>query len=287
MTTCLFASDIHGKIERYQSLFAAILEKRPDAVFLGGDLLPPAIASMAKSTNFIEDFIGTYLVGQFAAIQEILGEKYPEIFVIMGNDDGRYEEHAIFSGERAGLWHYAHNRKFSYRGYDIYGYAYIPPTPFLLKDWERYDVSIYVDPGCVSPEQGVRTIGVSEYDVKYMTIAEDLDSLTIGDNLDRAVFLFHAPPYNTKLDLAALAGKMIDHVPLDPHVGSIAIRRFIESRQPFLTLHGHVHESASLTGCWQDRIGNTLLFSAAHDGPELSLIEFQLENTETATRILI
>lgn len=40
------------------------------------------------------------------------------------------------------------------------------------------------------------------------------------------------------------------YAPMDVHVGSIALRRFIEARQPLLTLHGHVHESARLTGSW-------------------------------------
>jgi len=70
-------------------------------------------------------------------------------------------------------------------------------------------------------------------------------------------------------------------------VGSVAVRRFIEERQPLLTLHGHIHESARLTGDWQDRIGRTFMFSAAHDGPELALVRFDLENLEGATRELI
>ena len=72
----------------------------------------------------------------------------------------------------------------------------------------------------------------------------------------------------------------MDHAPLDVHVGSIAIRRFIEARQPLVTLHGHVHESARLTGAWQDRIGRTVCLSAAHDGPELALVRFDLEQPE-------
>ena len=79
----------------------------------------------------------------------------------------------------------------------------------------------------------------------------------------------------------------VEHVPLDVHVGSIAIRRFIEERQPLVTLHGHVHESARLTGSWRDRIGRTHLFSAAHDGPELALVRFDLEDPASATRELI
>ena len=41
-------------------------------------------------------------------------------------------------------------------------------------------------------------------------------------------------------------------------VGSIAVKRFIEDRQPLLTLHGHVHEAAQLTGEWKIQIGRTV-----------------------------
>jgi Icc-related predicted phosphoesterase len=105
--------------------------------------------------------------------------------------------------------------------------------------------------------------------------------------VSRAVFLFHSPPHQTALDRAALDGIAVDHAPLDVHVGSIAVRRFIEARQPLLTLHGHIHESARLTLSWQERIGRTVCLSAAHDGPELALVRVALERPEAATRELL
>jgi Icc-related predicted phosphoesterase len=287
MTSCLFVSDLHGRLERYRSLFAAIARKRPDIVFLGGDLLPSGIAALSTSPLSVSDFINSFLVPQFSTLRDTLGRRYPDIFVILGNDDARYEEEYLLDAESDGLWRYAHNRKIACRSFDIYGYSYVPPTPFMLKDWERYDVSAYVDPGCVPPDQGFRTVPVSDYDIRYSTIAADLDSLTEGANLRNSIILFHSPPHNTKLDFAALEGKFVDHVPLDPHIGSIAIRRFIEARQPYLTLHGHVHEAARLTGVWHERIGETHLFNAAHDGNELAIVEFHLESPEKAIRELI
>jgi Icc-related predicted phosphoesterase len=79
----------------------------------------------------------------------------------------------------------------------------------------------------------------------------------------------------------------MEHAPLDPHVGSIALRRLIEARQPLVTLHGHIHESARLTGAWRDRIGRTICLSAAHDGPELALVRFDPGAPEHATRELV
>ena len=124
-------------------------------------------------------------------------------------------------------------------------------------------------------------------DVRHSAISGDLQKLVGDDDLTRGIFLFHTPPHETALDRAAMDGKTIDHVPLDIHVGSIAVRRFIENRQPLTTLHGHIHESSRMTGRWHDRIGHTYMFNAAHDGPELSVVMFDLENPGDAKRELL
>jgi Icc-related predicted phosphoesterase len=180
-----------------------------------------------------------------------------------------------------------HDREVKFDKYHVYGYAYGPPSPFQLKDWERYDVSRYVDPGCISPEEGWLSIPVSAYERKHATIAKDLERLTADAGMENAIFLFHSPPYKSLLDRAALDGKMIDHVPIDVHVGSMAVKNFIVEKQPLLTLHGHVHESARLTGAWMEIIGRTVALSAAHDGNELALIRFDPEAPARAVRELI
>ena len=286
MTRCLFASDLHGREHRYERLFDVLERERPAAVFLGGDLLPSPFHGVLGS-SVAADFAADLLAPRLRQLRAALGRNYPEIFLIMGNDDPRTEESAFLAGDDEGLWHYLHERSFMFGEHVIYGYAYIPPTPFRLKDWERYDVSRFVDPGCLSPEEGFLTLPVPESSLRYGTIEEDLQRLASDTSLQQAVFLFHSPPYQTALDRAALDHRFVDHVPLDVHVGSVAIRRFIERRQPWLTLHGHIHESARLTGSWQQRIGSTLCLGAAHDGPELALVRFDLEHPEQAARELI
>ncbi|MGD8538281.1 MAG: metallophosphoesterase [Candidatus Aminicenantes bacterium] len=285
--TCFFVSDLHGSYARYQKLFEEIRKDLPQAVFIGGDILPGAhhifTASEKEGNNFIEHF----LQKKFAELKAEIKEAYPRIFIILGNDDSRSEEKYVVNTHKLGIWEYIHNKKSKFKDYSIYGYSFIPPSPFLLKDWEKYDVSRYVDPGSVSPEEGFRSVNVPRNEIKHSTISEDLKLLVGNEDLRRAIFLFHAPPYKTKLDRAALDDKKIDHVPLDVHVGSVAIQRFIEERQPLLTLHGHIHESARITKSWKDRIGNTRLFSAAYDGPELALVRFDLEDLNKATRQLL
>ncbi len=286
MAHYLFCSDLHGRTHRYEELFRVIREEEPDAVFLGGDLLPGAVQIF--SSDFLhKDFVNGFLASEFTRIREDPEITYPEIFLILGNDDGRFEEAAILDAAGHGLWHYAHNRKINMGSFQVYGYSFVPPSPFRLKDWEKYDVSRYVDPGCIQPEDGIHTVPVSDYEKRYSTISDDLEVLTDGDDLSQAIMLFHSPPYRTNLDRAALDGRKIDHAPLDVHVGSIAIQRLIKKKQPLITLHGHIHESSRITGKWMDREGRTVMFNAAHDGPELALIRFDPDNPESASRELL
>jgi Icc-related predicted phosphoesterase len=284
---CFFVTDLHGKPDRYEKLFKKITAEQPDAIFIGGDLLPSPFTALTALDIAHEDFINGFLVKEFNKIKNDLGSAYPDIFVILGNDDGRMEEAAMLDAASQGVWQYCHNRRIRWKEFSLYGYSYIPPTPFRLKDWERFDVSRYVDPGCIPPEDGAHSVPVPEYQLKYATIAEDLEKLVGNDDLEKAIFLFHSPPYKCKLDRAALDGKTIDYAPLDVHIGSIAIQRFIENKQPLLTLHGHVHESTRLTGFWQDRFNRTISFNAAHDGPELAIIRFNPDCPEKASRELI
>jgi Icc-related predicted phosphoesterase len=283
---CFFVSDLHGAVDRYRKLFTLVSEERPGAVFLGGDLLPPYMVEWQPDDAGGDDFIRDFLAAGFERLRDKLGEDYPSVFLILGNDDARVEEAAVLDVAARGTWHYMHNRKGSLNGFQVYGYAHVPPSPFLLKDWERYDVSRFVDPGSVSPEEGRRSVPREQREIRHTTIKGDLERLLGEDDLESAILLFHSPPYQTNLDRAGLDGRKVDHVPLDVHVGSIAIQRLIAGRQPLVTLHGHVHDSPRLTGSWRDCVGRTHMFSAAHDGPELALVRFNPDEPGKATRDL-
>src|SRR6056297_69165 len=284
MTFCFFVADLHGKKERYKALFNEIDSQQPDIVFLGGDLFPQGFCCDRQDKD---DFLYDFLVPELFSRKKRMKSDYPQVYVILGNDDLRVNEKAMKEiEEEFGIWQYIHDKRIEYESFSFYGYSFIPPTPFGLKDWEKYDVSRFVDPGCTHPMQGTRTVE-PDYDLEYSNIQIDLNQLTGEEDLSSSVFLFHSPPYQTALDRAALDGQMIDYVPLDVHVGSIAIKRFIEERQPLLTLHGHVHEACSITGRWQEQIKHTYAFTAAFDKNKLALVEFYLEGLANAQRRII
>lgn len=286
MALCFFVSDLHGHIDRYEKFFELISEEPPEAVFLGGDLLPHRLRPQRFQGEVIDHFILNYLFPRFDQLRSHLGRHYPPVFLIMGNDDPRSEEEHFIMGHEMMLWSYMHMGSLLFGGYTVMGYSYIPPSPFQLKDWERYDVSKYVDPGCIPPEEGFRTWGDTR-DAEHSTIRKHLKQMTADLDKEKLICLFHSPPYNTHLDRAALDGIEVDHVPLDVHVGSIAIREFIQEQQPVVTLHGHIHESSRLTGQWSHQLGRTLAFNASWDGPELAVIKFDPERPAEAVRVLL
>ena len=285
MFKCFFATDLHGKTDRYEKLVQKIREDKPRAVFLGGDLLPftpKLILEGGEPDHFLIDTVAP----MFEDLQSETGSDYPRVFSIMGNDDAKIFEKSFLELEKRNIWEYSQEKIIELEKFKVFGYAYVPPTPFHLKDWEKYDVSRYVDPGCIHPVDGKHSVNVEKRKRKYETIKDDLDSLE-KDDFSNWIMLFHSPPYDSLLDRADLDGKTIDHAPLDNHVGSIAIQRFIQTRQPGITLHGHIHESTKLTGQWKQQFWNTWSFQGAHYGIELSIVIFDAENPENSKRVLI
>jgi hypothetical protein len=122
----------------------------------------------------------------------------------------------------------------------VAGLSFVPITPFEMKDWERWD-----DGGEESPARLEGTVSRNGHlapyrfdpDERVPTIAEALDSLAGRTDPTRTRFVFHSPPRDTACDRTRLG----------THVGSRAIRRFIETHQPPLVLSGHAthHEGQS------------------------------------------
>ncbi len=282
---CIFTSDLHGNESKYARLFQYVKKSSPDAVFIGGDLTSPIMNISSNNNN--NGFFLSNILTELQELKKSLKELDPHIFVILGNDDSQRLEEEIFKIEEYGLWHYVHGSRLKWMGYDIYGYSYVPPTPFMLKDWERYDISRFTPHGSIAPEDGITSSGNTDPEDKYKTIKDDLENIAGVNDLSKSIFLFHSPPYKTLLDRGDLEGKFIDHAPLDVNLGSIAIRDFIIKYQPALTMHGHIHESTRLTGSWNDILGRTWCYNGSHDGPELSIITFNPAEPGSATRELI
>ncbi len=91
-----------------------------------------------------------------------------------------------------------------------------------------------------SPPTPFRTV----FEMSEDEIARILEQAIHGVNSTNVVLISHAPPYKTKCD------KVVTGL----HVGSKAVRSFIEQKKPILCICGHIHESRAV-----DRIGSTII----------------------------
>jgi len=286
MNTCFFVSDLHGKMSRYEALLKLIKKEKPDFVFIGGDLLPHRRIQPGLSQNHEIDFVKDFLIPKFDKLKEKMDCTYPDIFLIPGNDDHKILFDSVSEGEKKDLWRNLHNHCVVIGKYRLYGYACVPPTPFRIKDWDRFDVSKKIEIGCIAPTDGYHSLP-PDHDPENDTIQNDLQVLTNNDTMEFSVFLFHSPPFNTMLDQAGMDIVDPDLPSATLNVGSKAIRNFIDEKQPYITMHGHIHESSRIAGEWKQKLGRTWSFTAAYDGPELAVVKFELNDPLSVTRRLI
>ena len=83
-------------------------------------------------------------------------------------------------------------------------------------------------------------------------------------NVQNSIFNLHAPPYGYALDLAPeLTKDLIQAVDRKIHVGSKAVTNILKKYQPFLSLHGHIHESRGI-----QKVGRTTMVNPGSEYSE-------------------
>jgi Icc-related predicted phosphoesterase len=108
----------------------------------------------------------------------------------------------------------------------------------------------------ITPWHCPRDIPEEELEKKITMMAERVK------NMERAVFNLHCPPYDTPLDYAPMLDENLRVVvgtggtPKMIPVGSKTVRKSLESYQPVLSLHGHIHESRGFV-----KLGRTSCFN--------------------------
>lgn len=273
----LYTSDLHGEIHLYQELLSLASSLSSDIMVIGGDLLPsfPPTKRYEDMVPNQKVFIDQFLSPFFKRILETTSIQ--QIFLIAGNWDLGY--FYLFKEPMEGIIDL--NQR-SYRlknGYELIGYPFVPPTPFRPKDYEKMDDREADWPPQKNPsyirtsDQSNELTAIDPY--LYLrgreTIQEDLDRLPKPLFPERAIYMTHSPPFGTRLDLIQ-GGKS---------AGSRPLKSFIESHQPLLTLHGHIHEAPQLSGAYMDRIGETLSINPGQlISKKLHAVIFEMENVE-------
>ena len=247
----IYSADLHGNEEFYKRLLKKAEEEKCSAVAIGGDLCPKGGSSINERVEIQKLFLEKFMLPSFRKFRQ--KNKSTEIYAIMGNDDFRANLPLLGNAEKNKILKSIHSKSIKFnKNLNIAGYSFVNPTPFRLKDWEKPDFEN--DKGQLQPFNGeVRSV-----EKENGTIEEDLNKLKKLSNPKKTIYVIHAPPHNTKLDIVATGA----------HVGSKSTRKFIEKEQPFLALHGHIHESPQMSGSWKDKIGKTTCINVGSSYPE-------------------
>lgn len=270
-----FTSDFHGTRTLYDQLERLLRREQPDLLILGGDILPDGQP---------RDPAGT----QAAWVHEVLAPRIdayrkaaPGLTVAccMGNHDWLRSETALRDEQNAGrltvldmqrIWHF--------RGVNFLACPFSPPSPHFAKDYERLDTAGDALPNfecavLATQENQIRELTVEQHFRQRPTLSEELETMPTPD--EPWILVAHAPPYDTKLD----------RLPnLDQPIGSKAVRRFVESRRPLCALHGHVHESAEVTGAYWDEIDGVLCINPGQNHERLHAVLFDTEHPRNTLR---
>jgi len=253
----LYTADLHGNKEYYKKLIAKAKDSEIKAVILGGDLCPKGGPTIEDAVKTQKEFLEKFFIPELRKLKK-------DVFFIMGNDDFRINE-TILENANENI-KYINKKRFNLFNKNIVGYSFVNPTPFRLKDWEKFE-----DEKKEMPQQ------LHDYEIRTVkkeegTIKEDLSSLIKLSNPKKTIYVIHAPPFNTKLDI----------VTSGTHVGSRAIREFMEKEQPYFALHRHIHESPQMSGSFIDKIGKTICINVGSSYPEnmLNSVIIDIENLD-------
>jgi Icc-related predicted phosphoesterase len=260
----VYTSDLHGDLQSYKAMLALAVSSKAEAVIVGGDLLPHAIkidVALQKQRDFI--------LSELRPLLEEFHQQHPDIkiYLLAGNDDWFAAIRELDAFERDGLAYPLHERVYRLRtpsklgatdGLWLAGYACVPLTPYSIKDYERSDdgtMPPYSFSMAYSSKKG--TIEpITAFDIRRQpSIADSLQQLSQKSPVKRTIYVCHTPPADCALDT----------MPRDRHIGSKALRQFIEQQAPLLTLHGHTHESPHLTNTFAIQLGSTWSANPGHD----------------------
>lgn len=185
------------------------------------------IRKIHLGTGRVEELFKQLVIERLKEWDKIIGEKLKDtnvkMFIGPGNDD-------IIEVDEV-LDNFIHavnieNRKVTFNDYEMITLSWVNPTP-----WDT-----------------PRECSEEELNRKIERLVSQVD------NMERAIFNFHAPPYGTSLDLAyKLSEDLVPSISETVNVGSTAVLNAIKEYQPLLGLHGHIHESRAA-----QKIGRTL-----------------------------
>lgn len=277
----LFVSDVHGSETTFKKFLNASKMYKVDAAIVGGDITGKGLVFVSKrSESYETEFFGKKFFAQSdEELQSLIREIRKKGFYLHVDEPAAIEEIRSSPAKAENV---------------LKDYLIRTVEEWMKLAEERLrgsGIKCYVSPGnddiyeidsviessdfVINPEEKVVTlndkhemISTGKANITPWKCPRDVTEEQLGETIEKlvsklnnpklAVFNFHAPPFNTYLDVAPELDENLRQVikagqQSMVHVGSTSVRNAIEKHQPLLGLHGHIHESKAV-----EKLGKTI-----------------------------
>ncbi len=270
----LFCTDLHGSEVYFGKVLASVLNLKVDVLLISGDITGKSIVPIIKLGNdrYITELFGRRAEGQGEkGLQELKNKiRYSGYYYYVSTLDEVKELEAkrervddLFTKvmcDTVAEWLQKIDRTLPKNVRVIFnpGNDDRFAVDEVIKSNERVDYTLgevdYLDErhpmvACewvnTTPFESPRECSEEELEKR---LRKEIEKLSDYKN---AIFDFHAPPHDTRLDVAPKLDSSLKPVTrfgqsVMIHVGSKAVVKLIKEYQPQLGLHGHIHESAGV-----------------------------------------
>ena len=308
LTRILYGSDFHGSEVVFRKFLSAGLQYKADVLIVGGDVTGKAMVPVVNQGN--STYVG-YLFGrrEEAANADEL-EKLKKTISAVGFypivlDKDEADELESNRAKMSARFEQEMNQRV--REWMVLAEETLVPQKkqlyFMPGNDDLYSIDAVIDEfehvtnpdmKCSILPGGYELYGNSNANMTPWACARDLEESDLQVRIDqlaqmienpsRAIAVIHVPPYNTPLDICPELDENLKMITQGGQVvmksaGSTVVRNFIETVQPMLTLHGHIHESPGHV-----RIGRTLCINAGSEYAEgilkAAIINLEGENVK-------
>lgn len=261
--TKLKAANIHGD-EIVNEYFDRVLDSALERLHLAREMVQiyedSSLKELARVTSvnhlinlstqhevYVEGqkkFISTYLRESLKKFKE--ANPKVQVCLILGNDDVVEVKSEIQALQNENLLIYLEQNVVQLdKKLFLAGYPYVRPSRGNFYDgWQKNESAI----------------------------AKDLEALAQLSEPENTIYLCHTPPFGGSLDIASNK----------EHLGSVALKEFIEKYRPRAVLSGHTHEAHLMSGKVQETYGRTICYNVGgnHSRKELKAVIINLENPQ-------
>ena len=234
----IYACDIHGDMNKYNKLRDLCIENDIKYMVLGGDLLAKVFGDREPvQRDCIDNKLNQYY--------KSLYDNNITVISILGNDDLECVEEQYYNMIKK----YPNiidvdNKRVDIEDISFIGLNKVIDAPFKRKDHvvieegqvmpKQHSDKIYVD-GCK------RIISVEEWEKERLLRDRMIDCLKrLPKGGNKTIYILHDPPANLGLDWCRDGDK----------AGSNDVYNFLYNSGAYMSFHGHIHESFSLSGKW-------------------------------------